>query len=311
MPSAFLSYSRDDGPFPAELAQRLQSGGWSVWRDVHSLRAGDRWPRRLGDAVTASDAFVLIWSAHAARCDFVELEWTIAVAAKRQICIVELDGQPLPATLTPYQAHRTSDPDSAAEWLAGGFAAQDSFVGAAEPVLRMLETAPAAEPSRATAALRAAVSQPGWNVGGSVYQARGDVNVYIGQRRKVAYIVAPTLAVLVVAVICYKWTVGASPASESAPSKVVTNQKPQPFRGWVQDEQGRPLEGVKVTAPKFGLTAVTGGDGRFSLQLPITVDANFRLVFEKSGYATWTADPQAGDDSFNCALPKSKPGKER
>jgi hypothetical protein len=167
MPSAFVSYSRDDGPFAAELAKRLQSVGWSVWRDVHSLRAEDRWPRRLGDAVTACETFVLIWSAHAARSDFVELEWTIAVAAKRQICTLWLDGQSLPATLTPYQAHQTSEPDSAAEWLTGSFAVWDIPVGAAEPVLRTLDAAPAAEPSQLTAALKAAFIQPGCLAGHS------------------------------------------------------------------------------------------------------------------------------------------------
>jgi hypothetical protein len=318
MPSAFLSYSRDDGSFAAELEKRLQSAGWSVWRDVHSLRAGDRWPRKLGEAVTASEVFVLIWSAHAARSDFVELEWTIAVAAKRQICIVWLDGQPLPATLTPYQARQTSHPDSAVQWLTGSFAAQDIPVGAAEPVLRKLDAAPAAEPPQLTAALRAAFIQPGWSVGGSVYQAGGDVNVYIGEPnkaagkgngRKAAYIVAPTLVVLVVAVICYKWAVGPSPVSESAPGSVATNRKPQPFGGWVQDEQGRPLEGVKVTAPRFGVSAVTDRDGRFSLPLPMAADTNFRLVLEKLGYEVRTADPPAGDTSFNCVLRKNASGK--
>ena len=320
MPSAFLSYSRDDGPFVAELEKRLQSAGWSVWRDEHSLRAGDRWPRRLGDAVTACEVFVLIWSAHAARSDFVELEWTIAVAAKRQICILWLDGQSLPATLTPYQAHQTSEPDSAFEWLTGSFTAQDIPVEAAEPVLRKLDAAPAAEPSQLTAALKAAFIQPGWSVGGSVYQAGGDVNVYVGEPnkpsgkgngRKAAYIVAPTLVVLVVAVICYKWTVASSPAPGDAPGNVATNQKPQPFGGWVQDAQGRPLEGVKVTAPNFGISAVTDRDGRFSLQLPTPTDTNFRLVAEKPGYVVLTADPQAGDTSFNCVLRKNASGKEQ
>lgn len=92
---------------------------------MHSLRAGDRWPRKLGDAVTACGMFVLIWSAHAAGSDFVELEWTIAVAAKRQICIVAVDGQALPATLTPYQVRRTLEPDVALKWLTGSFTVQE------------------------------------------------------------------------------------------------------------------------------------------------------------------------------------------
>jgi len=311
MPSAFISYSRDDGSFAAELEDRLRIAGWSVWRDVHSLRAGDRWPRKLGDAVTACETFVLIWSAHAAGSDFVELEWTIAVAARRRICIVWLDGHPLPGTLTPYQADRTSEPDAAAEWLTGSMTVQDIPAGAADSVLRKLDAAPSAEPSQLTAALVAAFIQPAWRVGGSVYQAGGDVNVYIGERRKVAYIVAPLLIMLVAGVIWYKWTAAPRPVSEGARDSAATNQKPQPFGGFVQDEQGRPLEGVKVTAPNFGIVAVTDRDGRFSLKLPIAGDSNFRLVAEKPGYGVLTADPQAGDTSFNCVLRKKASGKAR
>ena len=170
-----------------------------------------------------------------------------------------------------------------------------------------------------TAALTRAFIQPGWNVGGSVYQAGGDVNVYIGEPkkssqqrngRKVAYIVAPVLIALVVAVIWYKGTVAPSPVSESAPGNVATNQKPQPFRGWLQDGQGRPLEGVKVTAPEFvGVSALTDRDGRFSLTLPIAEGTYFRLVLEKPGYVTWTTNPQAGDTSFNYAMRKDRSGK--
>jgi len=312
MPRAFLSYSRDDGAFAAELEKRLQSAGWSVWRDVHSLRAGDLWPGKLGEGVTACEVFVLIWSAHAARSKSVEREWNIAVAQKRQICIVWLDGQSLPPTLSPQQAHDTSDPDSAAKWLTGSYAAQDVAVGVAEPVLRTPDATPAAEPSQLTAALKAA------NVVGSVYQAGGDVNVYIGEpnkpsekrnSRKVAYVVALVLMMLG-AVIWYKLTVTSSPASKSALGNVAS-QKPQPFGGFVQDEQGHPLEGVKVTAPNLGVTAVTDQDGRFSLLLPIAVDTNFRLVAEKPDYVTLTADPPAGDTSFNCVLRKNTSRKAR
>lgn len=102
MPTIFLSYSRQDAAFVAELEKRLCAGGWSVWRDVHSLRAGDRWPRKLGEAIAGCEALLLIWSNTAAHSDFVELEWTIAVAMKRQIGILVLDREPLPATLRPY-----------------------------------------------------------------------------------------------------------------------------------------------------------------------------------------------------------------
>ncbi len=82
MPRAFLSYSHDDEAFVAELEKQLPALGWDVWRDAQNLRPGDLWPRKLGDAIAASEAFVLVWSAHAARSGVIELVWTIAVAKK-------------------------------------------------------------------------------------------------------------------------------------------------------------------------------------------------------------------------------------
>ena len=42
-PGVFLSYSRDDEAFVTALENTLKSHGCTVWRDVESLRAGDRW----------------------------------------------------------------------------------------------------------------------------------------------------------------------------------------------------------------------------------------------------------------------------
>ncbi len=101
MPKGFISYSRQDAAFVSQLEADLLAAQFDPWRDVHSLRAGDRWPRKLGDAIAASPTFILIWSAHAQPSDFVELEWTIAIAFKRTICIIALDATDLPATLRP------------------------------------------------------------------------------------------------------------------------------------------------------------------------------------------------------------------
>ncbi len=114
---AFISYSRTDGDFVSTLENELSGAGFHEWRDVHGLRAGDRWPRKLGDAIAASPRFILVWSAEAAASDFVELEWTIAIAVKRKICIVTLDSGELPATLRPYQTKVTADAREAAWWL--------------------------------------------------------------------------------------------------------------------------------------------------------------------------------------------------
>jgi hypothetical protein len=79
----------------------------------------------------------------------------------------------------------------------------------------------------------------------------------------------------------------------------------QPFAGFVQDEQGLPLEGVTVTAPNQSITVVTGRYGRFSFQVPLPANTNFRLVAKKPGYEVLTADPPAGDTTFNFTLRKA------
>src|SRR4051794_36435812 len=215
MPTVFLSYSRQDAAFVTELEKKLQAGGWSVWRDVHSLRAGDRWPRQLGEAIAGCEAFVLLWSQGAAHSDFVELEWTIAVAMKRPIGLLTLDQEPLPATLRPYQAQEAAEPGAAVDWLLRGLLPEQAPAAAAEPVLQRLEATAQREPSQVTAGLRMAFSQPGWKVNGPVYQSGGDMHVYLGEPKpppvskshKMAYLVT-TVIVLVIAVAAYVQVTG-------------------------------------------------------------------------------------------------------
>jgi len=299
MPRAFLSYSHDDAPFVAELEEQLRAVGWDVWRDVQSLRVGDRWPRKLGDAIASSEAFVLVWSAHAAHSDFVELEWNIAVAAKRPICILTLDDKPLPPTLIPYQTHQASPADTAAQWLSG-LTLKKAPADAAVPVLEKLATTPNAEPSRIVAELSATFVQQGWNVSGPVYQSAGDMHVHIERRdsRKTLYIVAVVmLAIVIAAAVIYRQYTASSSTEQEAVM--------QPFGGYVQDEHGLPLEGVTVMAPTQNITAVTDRLGRFSFQVRLPTNTNFRLVASKPGYEVRTADPRAGDTTFNCTLIKS------
>src|SRR5438128_2396175 len=92
----------------------------------HNLHAGDRWPRRLGDAIAAAPTFILIWSADAAASDFVDLEWTIAIALKRTMCIIALDETAVPNTLSPFEMKRSADAKEAARWLLNQTPATDS-----------------------------------------------------------------------------------------------------------------------------------------------------------------------------------------
>jgi len=253
MPRAFLSYSHDDAAFAAELEEQLRAVGWDVWRDVQSLRAGDRWPRKLGDAIASFEAFVLVWSAHAARSDVVEHEWTIAVAKKRLICILTLDREPLPPTLCPYQVHQASQANTAARWL-----------------------------SNVTLENPTGEAEPGRNSRKSLY---------------IVAVVIILIGMIVIAAVIYRQYT-ASPSTEQQAVM-------QPFGGFVQDEQGLPLEGVTLMAPTQNITVVTDRIGHFSFQVRLPANTNFRLVASKPGYEVRTADPPAGDTTFNCTLIKS------
>ncbi len=99
MPSVFISYASQEEAVAHQLEADLKTERVTVWRDKTNLHAGQRWPKALGDAIAASDALVLLWSANAEQSDFVELEWNIAVAMQKPVMPCLLDETSLPPTL--------------------------------------------------------------------------------------------------------------------------------------------------------------------------------------------------------------------
>src|SRR5215472_9908721 len=177
LPQAFISYSHRDGEFVARLHDALTSAKFEVWRDVHSLRAGDRWPRKLGDAIAASPTFILVWSAGSAVSEFVELEWTIAFALKRPICLITLDESAVPPALAPYHWKRTADAGEAARWLLNQAPAEGSpstASPASETILQKLSATP--DTTRAKELASALTNS------GNVFQSN-TMNVYLGEQR--------------------------------------------------------------------------------------------------------------------------------
>jgi len=102
--SVFLSYARTNLAVAEQLEGQLTALGLNVWRDQEQLRTGTRWPKVLGEAIAARDAFLLLWSADSAKSNFVELEWTTALALKKPILPVLIDQTPLPPSLAAYNA---------------------------------------------------------------------------------------------------------------------------------------------------------------------------------------------------------------
>lgn len=178
MPKVFLSYSSRETELATNIEKQLKSRGLEVWRDKTSLRAGERWPKVLGEAIAQSDAFLLLWSSQAASSDFVELEWNIALALKNQILPFRVDETELPASLRVIHALTINDTSQVADRVNEALRTQrPNNTEAARSVIKKLDGIKEREPKQVAAAAKAIFQQQGWDVDGSVYQASG--NIYI------------------------------------------------------------------------------------------------------------------------------------
>lgn len=280
MPKGFISYSHQDGEFVSQLQSRLLAAGLETWRDVHNLHAGDRWPRKLGDAIDACPIFVLIWSADARNSDFVELEWTIAIALKRTVSIIALDATLLPPTLRPYQAECATDALAASKWLLNVAPDAPSAQRAAGPVLQKLSAAPQASGPKQISA-----------------------NLQTGRSKMKYFVIGATFAAVAIGAALFSSQ--SSPGPTARPPVCFPGSGlsvPQSFSGSVQDDEGRPLRGVIVTAPALNLQQKSNSKGHFSFDLPCDNRAVFHLIAQQHGYETYTADPVAGDQNFKITL---------
>lgn len=73
MAQVFLSYDRDDGAKARAIAQALERAGHSVWWDLH-VRGGTQYAKVIDEALKASDAVVVLWSAQSIESAWVRDE---------------------------------------------------------------------------------------------------------------------------------------------------------------------------------------------------------------------------------------------
>ncbi len=79
----FISYSHDDQTVALARARMIEEAlGDRVFIDVKSLRAGDDWQYRLGQAIQQADIFHLLWSENAAQSKWCRYEWDFALNHK-------------------------------------------------------------------------------------------------------------------------------------------------------------------------------------------------------------------------------------
>jgi hypothetical protein len=98
---AFLSHASGDRAEVLKRAQALTAVGISYFQDLASLSPGDKWEPRLFEEIDRCDLFLLFWSTHAARSDWVRKETEYALRRRGRtdgvpdIMPIILEGPPI------------------------------------------------------------------------------------------------------------------------------------------------------------------------------------------------------------------------
>jgi len=99
MQRIFISYSRKDSAFVRTLAGDLEKAGYDVWWDVSDLRGGDDWLRVIPTAIESSDYVIVVLSPNAVISEWVEKEYTQALALRKKIIPIMLARSSVPFAL--------------------------------------------------------------------------------------------------------------------------------------------------------------------------------------------------------------------
>jgi hypothetical protein len=99
----FISYSRNDIEFVKMLALNLETQGFSVWWDVSKLQGGDRWMRAIQSAIDASQSCIVVLTPDSVTSEWVENEYTYALANKVKVIPLYLRRCKVPIALATIQ----------------------------------------------------------------------------------------------------------------------------------------------------------------------------------------------------------------
>jgi hypothetical protein len=306
MPRVFVSYARYDSKAVDALEPALRNAGVEVWRDQESLQAGERWPKALGEAIAATDAFILVWSAHAASSDFVELEWTTALALKKLVIPYRLDDAALPLALRSIHAVSSLDPLLATQTICDSLARskvprEDATTRA---VLNGLGEIAGSQPKEVLEAAKRTFYQQGWLVQGTVYQAAGDIHINVPPApptRKplverwqiwvallVGILTAITLAFSIVTLVRDK-------VREDAAKQLPLQE--QILAGFVSGERNEPLDAVTISLPAFQQSLKTDRNGYYRFSIKAAKQETVVLLASKTGYGEYKTYATLGNDN--------------
>ena len=100
MTEVFISYSSTDVGVAEKIELSLQAAGFDVWRDKRMIEAD--WSKEIADALSKSDAILVIWSENSSISNWVKNEWLTARALGKPIIPVIISDPsqtPLPKPL--------------------------------------------------------------------------------------------------------------------------------------------------------------------------------------------------------------------
>jgi len=89
----FVSYSRGDSDYVADLVDRLRARGLTVWTD-QGVRVGTRWVREIERQIIDCAAFVPVMSERSNDANWVDREIDLAEEQKKPIAPLLLSGRP-------------------------------------------------------------------------------------------------------------------------------------------------------------------------------------------------------------------------
>lgn len=313
MPTAFLSYSREDRERVNELELRLTSQRVTIWRDQEERRAGERWPKALGEAIAASDFLLLVWSKRAAESEFVELEWCTALALKKPVLPALLDDTPLPSSLASIQAVPLNEMEEAIKRTLTTLKRESGQTDEAQTrdvISRMAEIG-AQEASEVLRQAKAIFAQNQLTVHGPVYQTTGDIHISTQQPahsqktmpEKWQVWVGLVVGVLTIIALLMKLVGTDDPATDrdKTPPHADAQISEQSLAGSIWDNIGEPLSGVKVSMLLGDQEVSTETDdlGRFDFRVTAPLEEEVTLIAQKEGYRTEKRYTHLGNSSFS------------
>ncbi|MCA9473148.1 MAG: toll/interleukin-1 receptor domain-containing protein [Nitrospirales bacterium] len=295
MPSLFLSYAREDEAFAKALEEGLRQADIAVWRDRTHLHTGERWPKRLGEAIAENDCFLLLWSKPSSESNAVELEWTTAIALKKLVLLVLRDQTSLPASLAAIHAIDAPEP---------AWAVQEILTALKQPRLP-------ADQKRNTAVIERLAGIASVNEAEVLEEAKAEFEQSRESTRFEpwhTWLGSIAAVFSIIGVVWGMWNPSPQPPpGPLGPEQIEPRRLARPLSGQIQDDQNHPLPAVQILFtsredPALSIKDHTDKDGRYSVKIEGIERQEIQLRASKECYKQAYKTTWLGNTDFTFKL---------